>query len=280
MRISTYYESPYRSKKQTAELVDAKETTLPRLIARLHGKIHPTLRLPQPPPEKAQSQNDEPGGSSNGGLHGERIHGPGPDHPVNLNVRSHEAAHGPPHDDPRADLSAPFGVRVQEVRVQRHGGNHDAGDLSGEEDGEDQVVVGVAEGEAEDEDRHGHDGGREPDDDQAGFGLDVAGVPAHVVAADEVVEPVAQYRADDGADDGGEVEEAWNQRLRRPLLALRDSGESRGLGRTEVVRCEFVDASQPNRDGYVDADDPRKVEEIIEGAQEYGKFRDCNNRTH
>ena len=71
-------------------------------------------------------------------------------------------------------------------------------------------MVRVLDGEAEDEDGDGHDGGREPDDDEAGFGLDVARVSALVVVADEVVQPVAEDGADEGADYGGEVEEAWS----------------------------------------------------------------------
>ena len=162
-----------------------------RLVATFHGKIHPALRLSQTTSEQTQSQNDETGGSSDGCLHGECIDESRPGHPVNLSVHSHEAAHGPSHDDPRANLSAPFGIRVQKVCVQRHGCDHNAGDLSGEENSEHHVVVGVPEGEAKDEDRYGHDRGREPDDNQAGFWLDVAGVPAHVVAAYKVVKPMA-----------------------------------------------------------------------------------------
>ena len=71
-------------------------------------------------------------------------------------------------------------------------------------------MVRVLDGEAEDEDRDRHDGGREPDDDEAGFGLDMARVPAQVVIADEVVQPVAEDGADEGTDYGREVEEAWS----------------------------------------------------------------------
>ena len=162
-----------------------------RLVATLHGEVHPALRLPQTFSEQAESQNDKTGGSGDSSLHGKRIERTGPDHPIDLNVRSHEAAHGPSNGDPRADLSAAFGVGVQKVCVQRHGRDHDAGDLSGGENGEHHVVVGVPEGEAKDEDRHGHDGRREPDDDQAGLWLDVAGVPAHVIAAHKVMKPMA-----------------------------------------------------------------------------------------
>ena len=120
-----------------------------------------------------------------------RILGPRLEHPIDLNVDGHEPAHVPAKADPSANLSASLGVRIQQVRIQGDGGDHDAHELPGEEDGDDHVVVGVLEGEAEDEDRHGHDGGGEPDDDQARFGLDVAGVPFHVVVADEIMEPVA-----------------------------------------------------------------------------------------
>ena len=70
-------------------------------------------------------------------------------------------------------------------------------------------MVHVLDGEAKDEDGDRHDGGREPDDDEPGFGLDVARVPAQVVVADKVVQPVAEDGADEGADYGREVEEAW-----------------------------------------------------------------------
>ena len=69
-------------------------------------------------------------------------------------------------------------------------------------------MVGVFESEAKDKNGDGHEGGGEPDDDETGFGLDVARVPAQVLVADEVVQPVAQDCPDGGADCGGEVEEA------------------------------------------------------------------------
>ena len=84
----------------------------------------------------------------------------------------------------------------------------------------------VLESEAEDQDGDGHHGGGEPDDDEAGFGLDVARVPAHVVVTDKIVEPVTENSADDGAGNGGEVEETWN-RNKASLLAY-GIGESDG----------------------------------------------------
>lgn len=66
----------------------------------------------------------------------------------------------------------------------------------------------MVECEADNKDRDGHEGRGEPDDDEAGFGLDVAPVSAHVVGTDEVVEPVAQDGADDGTDDWREEEKA------------------------------------------------------------------------
>lgn len=162
-----------------------------RLVSTLHRETHPPLRHPQSLSEKPQRQNDEPSSSCDARLRGECTHGSGLDDPIDLDIRSHEPSHRLAHDDPRADLAAAFGIRVQEVRAQRDGRDHDAHDLPGEEDRDHDVVVGVSEGEAEHEDRYGHDGGGQPDDDEAGFGLDVAGVPAHVVVADGIVEPVA-----------------------------------------------------------------------------------------
>lgn len=69
-------------------------------------------------------------------------------------------------------------------------------------------MVSVLEREAEHQDRHRYDRQREPDDDQARFRVDVS-MSAHVVVADGVVDPVAEDRADDGADYGREEEEAW-----------------------------------------------------------------------
>ena len=53
-----------------------------------------------------------------------------------------------------------------------------------------------------------------------------------------------------------------------------------GWQRTEIVRGKFVDCSQPNGDGGVDADDPGEVEEVINSAQENGELRDGNYGTH
>lgn len=39
----------------------------------------------------------------------------------------------------------------------------------------------------------------------------MARVSAHVVVADEIVEPVAYDCADDGADDGSKVKEPWRR---------------------------------------------------------------------
>ena len=72
-------------------------------------------------------------------------------------------------------------------------------------------MVGVLKGEAEDEDRDRHDRRRKPDDDEAGFGFDVTRVPALVVVADEVMQPVAEDCADGSADNRSEVEEAWRR---------------------------------------------------------------------
>lgn len=95
-------------------------------------------------------------------------------HPVDLHIRNHEAAHGPSDHDPGAHLAASLGVGSQKVCVERDGRDHDAGDLPGDENGEHHVVVGTFDSEAEEEDGDGHDWCGEPDDYEAGFGLDVA----------------------------------------------------------------------------------------------------------
>lgn len=76
-------------------------------------------------------------------------------------------------------------------------------------------MVAVLEGEAQ-EDEPGHEEGRaEPEDQQAGFGFEAGGVAALVAGRDGVVEPVAGEFAEDGGDDGSEVEEAWTGWLAR-----------------------------------------------------------------
>ena len=52
-------------------------------------------------------------------------------------------------------------------------------------------MVDVLEGEADDKGGDGYGRSGEPEDDEAGFGFDDACVPARVVCADEVVQPVA-----------------------------------------------------------------------------------------
>lgn len=92
-------------------------------------------------------------------------------------------------------------------------------------------MVGVLEGEPEDEDGDGHDRRRKPNDNEAGFGLDEPGMPARVVGADGVVEPVAQDGAEEGADNWGEVEEAWWDDWGKHFVIPSDSaraGEEKG----------------------------------------------------
>lgn len=83
--------------------------------------------------------------------------------------------------------------------------------------------------------------------------------------------------AEDGTDDGGEVEEAWEARLTGKILG---GGREIVGSPTEIVRCEFIDAGEPDGDGGIDADDPGEVEEIVYGAKEDGKFGDRFDRTH
>lgn len=128
------------------------------LIATLHSEVHPPLRPPDPLPKQPQQQHQKPRRRRNPRLGAQRLHRPVSRHPIDFHIRGHEAAHGPANGDPRAYLAAALRVRVQEIGVERDGRDHDACDLAGEEDGEDDPVVGVLEGEAEDEDGHGHNG--------------------------------------------------------------------------------------------------------------------------
>ena len=66
----------------------------------------------------------------------------------------------------------------------------------------------VLEGKAKNEDRDGHNWRGEPNDEETGFGLDVALVSADVVGTDCVVDPVPNSGAEGGTDDGREVEES------------------------------------------------------------------------
>ena len=52
-------------------------------------------------------------------------------------------------------------------------------------------MIDVLEGEPEDEGGDGHNGRGEPDDNEAGFRLNMARVTARVVRTDGVVEPMA-----------------------------------------------------------------------------------------
>ena len=79
--------------------------------------------------------------------------------------------------------------------------------------------------------------------------------------------------AEDGTDDRGEVEEAWDNSVNG--VKFRGGGSS-----TEIVRCKFVDAGEPDGDGGIDADDPGEVEEVVYCAEEDGKFGDRFDRTH
>lgn len=110
--------------------------------------------------------------------------------------------------DPAGNLARGFRVTVEVVGVQGDGGDHDAEDVQAPEEGGDHVVVGVFEGEAQADQAGEHERGREPDGAQAGLGLEVAGVRADVLVGDHVVDPVARDLAQQGGDDGREVEEA------------------------------------------------------------------------
>lgn len=172
------------------------------------GKIHSSLHLAHTFPVQLQKSDDDNSGERDGSLDREGFLQAGPLDPFDFHVRGHEATHGASHHDPRAHLAAALGVAVQQVRVHRGRGNHDAAHLAGHEDGDDHVVPGALQCEAEHEDRDGHDRRREPNYDEPGFGLDAAGVAAGMVQCDEVVQPVAEDSAENGSNNRGEVEHA------------------------------------------------------------------------
>ena len=93
----------------------------------------------------------------------------------------------------------------------------------------------------------------EPDDDEASFGDDDSAVTAHVDMAYKVVEPVAADLANDGAEDGRDI----------------DGGE--------LVVVEVVLRHDEDGDGDVVADDPGEGEEVVDGGDEDGKLGDGDN---
>lgn len=70
-------------------------------------------------------------------------------------------------------------------------------------------MVAILKRIAKEDEAGDEEGGAEPEDEQAGFGFEAAGVAALVAGGDGVVEPVAGEFPEDGGGDGGEVEEAW-----------------------------------------------------------------------
>lgn len=85
-------------------------------------------------------------------------------------------------------------------------------------------MVAVLEGETQEDEAGDEEGRAEPEGQQAGFGFEAGGVAALVAGRDGVVEPVAGEFAEDGGDDGSEVEEAWTAWLARK----RGEGEKGG----------------------------------------------------
>lgn len=85
-------------------------------------------------------------------------------------------------------------------------------------------MVAVLEGETQEDEPGDEEGRAEPEDQQAGFGFEAGGVAALVAGCDGVVEPVAGEFAEDGGDDGSEVEEAWTGWLARMGRGWKEGG--------------------------------------------------------
>lgn len=74
-------------------------------------------------------------------------------------------------------------------------------------------MVAVLEGKSDEDEACQHKWRGEGNDQEAGFGLEAPAVPGAVETSDGIVEVVADNFAEDGGDDGGEVEEAWGGEL-------------------------------------------------------------------
>lgn len=86
-------------------------------------------------------------------------------------------------------------------------------------------MVAVLQREAQQDEARDQEGRRDPEGPEAGFGLEAGGVPALVEGADEVVEVVARRFAEDGGEDGGEVEVACGRCVRLVMRLVEGEGD-------------------------------------------------------
>lgn len=172
-------------------------------------EMRPSAPNPQPLTPDLQDNNEDKRPRANGRLDSKALRRAHLLRPLDLEVTNNEPPRHPRPIQPRGDLAGSVGVGVEEVGGDGGGGDHDAEDVETPAEGGDHVVVFVLEGEAEEDEAGDEEGGGDPEGPEARFGLETGAVAALVECADGVVEVVAGGFAEDGGDDGGEVEVAW-----------------------------------------------------------------------
>jgi len=186
---------------------------------------------PQPQPLAPDLQNDDKDKSTcaDGRLDAEALRRAHLLRPLDLEVTDDEPSRHPCPVQPRGYLAGSVGVGIEKVGGDGGGGDHDAEDIETPAEGGDHVVVFVLEGEAEEDEAGDEEGGGDPEGPEAGFGFEAGGVAALVECADCIVEVVACGFAEDGGDDGGEVEVAWKMWSIMRMIGWGRSGRE-GMG--------------------------------------------------
>jgi len=169
-------------------------------------EMRPSAPQPQPLAPDLQDDNQDKSPRADGRLDAEALRRAHLLRPFDLEVADDEPSGHPCPVQPRGHLAGSVGVGIEEVGGDGGGGDHDAEDVETPAEGGDHVVVGVLEGEAEEDEAGDEEGGGDPEGPEARFGFETGGVAALVECADSVVEVVACGFAEDGGDDGGEVE--------------------------------------------------------------------------
>lgn len=141
--------------------------------------------------------------------------------PAHLQITDGEAAQRPALIQPRADLARTLGVAVEIIAGDGDGCDHDAEDVETPCERSEHVMIPSLKAEAEKDEAGDHEGRAEPNDGQARLGFQDAVVSAHVHAAYEVVEPVAENEADESGHDGSEVEEACSPNIRSRFFSVK-----------------------------------------------------------
>jgi len=231
-------------------------------------EMRPSAPNPQPLTPDLQDNNEDKRPRANGRLDSKALRRAHLLRPFDLEIADDEASRDPCPVQPRGYLAGSVGVGVEEVGGDGGGGDHDAEDVETPAEGGDHVVVFVLEGEAEEDEAGDEEGGGDPEGPEARFGLETGAVAALVEGANCVVEIVAGGFAEDGGDDGGEVEVAWRMELMMRMIDWGKRGEKeRKRGITYLFRTEVIERSEEDGQGGVDADDPGEGKDIIDKCQ-------------